>query len=105
MTKKSQDIIMKSAANLQRGWETVGGKLTLTEDELIFNPHKLNIQRAEKRVLLSKVASVTECWTKFLNKFPVANNSLSIVTDDGDEYRFVLSKRKRWAKEINRLTK
>ena len=36
-------IIKEGAANLQKGIETVGGKLRLTNQRLLFKAHKLNV--------------------------------------------------------------
>ena len=93
--------VLRGPANLQRGLETVGGQLTLTNDSLVFEPHSINLQRGTEKILLSKVQSVTERWTKFLNLIPIAPNSLLVVSECGKEYRFVLHNRKQWAAAIN----
>jgi hypothetical protein len=94
-------VILKGSANLQRGLEAVGGHLTLTSVHLLFEPHKLNIQRDHEKIILSQIAEVTERWTKFLNFIPIAPNSLLVVSTSGEEYRFVLHNRKAWAAAIN----
>ena len=94
-------VILKGSANLQRGLEAVGGHLTLTSVQLVFEPHKLNIQRGQEKIVLSQIAQVTECWTKFLSFIPIAPNSLLVVSKSGEEYRFVLHNRKAWAAAIN----
>jgi hypothetical protein len=93
--------LLKGSANPQRGLETVGGQLTLTKDQLVFEPHRLNIQRGLEQIDLSNISQVNECWTKFLNLIPIAPNSLMVVSKGGQEYRFVLHNRKEWAAAIN----
>lgn len=93
--------VLKGSANLQRGLETVGGQLTLTKDQLVFEPHELNVQRVPEQIDLSSILQVTECWTKFLNIIPIAPNSLMVVSKGGKEYRFVLHNRKEWAAAID----
>jgi len=103
MESNSNKPVMEGPANLQRGWETIGGKLVMTESKLIFTPHRMNVQKDAQSIFLSQIASVSECWTKFLNIIPIANNSLRVLTIGGEELRFVLSKRKQWAASINAI--
>lgn len=101
---QSGEVILKEgSANLQKGWETVGGKLYLTNFRLIFKTHKLNIQSGITEIERSKIQNCKKCWTKFLNLIPLAPNSLAVRTIDGEEYRFVLYKRKTWIKEIESM--
>ena len=53
--------VLKGSANLQRGSETVGGQLTLTKDQLVFEPHRLNIQQGLEKIDLSHISQVIEC--------------------------------------------
>ena len=50
--------IRSGPANLHRGMENVGGKLTLTNERLVFVPHGFNFQRAPAEILLSHI---TQC--------------------------------------------
>lgn len=87
------------AANLQRGIETVGGRLTLTDSRLIFSAHSLNVQTGTTEIPLATIRSVQPCWTRFLGLVPLMPNSLAVRTDQA-EYRFVLFNRSRWAQAI-----
>lgn len=40
-----EQLIKEGFANLQRGWEALGGRLYLTNQRLIFESHPFNIQR------------------------------------------------------------
>jgi len=42
--KQNEQIIKQKAANLQKGIETVGGVLYLTNQRLVFEAHKINVQ-------------------------------------------------------------
>ena len=92
-------LIKEGLANLQRGIETVGGRLFLTDSRLVFCSHLLNVQCGTTYIPLTEVRSVQPCWTKFLGIFPIMPNSLAIHID-GAEYRFVLFARKRWVQAI-----
>lgn len=42
--RSDESVIKEGAANLQKNIETVGGKLFLTEQRLIFEARKFNVQ-------------------------------------------------------------
>lgn len=95
-----ETITKSGVANLQRGVETVGGKLYLTNQRLVFESHAFNIQTGATIIPLSEVTETTPCWTKFLNLVPLAPNSLAIFTAS-EEQRFVLFGRKTWKAAID----
>ena len=98
--KPGEQEIKSSAANLQRGRETVGGKLYLTNQRLAFASHKFNVQAGPTDIALDAIAETQLAWTKFLNAIPLTPNSLAVFTADGTEYRFVLNGRKKWQEAI-----
>jgi len=99
-TRQGEQIIKEGAANLQKGIETVGGKLSLTNQRLVFEAHKLNVQGGVTEVELSDIQSSQTRWTKFLGIIPLFANSLAVYTKGGKEYRFVLFGRSAWASAI-----
>ena len=98
--RDGETVIREAPANLQRGIETVGGKLCLTTTRLVFETHALNVQRGTTEIELSDVESATPCWTRFLGLIPLMPNSLAVTTKDVTEYRFVLFKRAAWRDDI-----
>jgi hypothetical protein len=96
----NEKLQREGVANLQRGVETVGGKLFLTNQRLFFQSHSFNIQTGATDIPLSKIVGARRCWTKFLGFLPVFPNSLAIDTIGGVEYRFVLWGRSNWATAI-----
>jgi len=96
-----EKLIRDGAANLQRGAETVGGKLFLTDQRLLFQSHSFNMQTGATEISLSQIRGIRPCWTKFLGLIPIAPNSLAVVTTSDIEYRFVLFGRKDWAAAIS----
>ena len=97
----NEQVIKSGVANLQKNIETVGGKLYLTNQHLVFEAHKINVQGGSTEIELSSIQSSKKCWTKFLGFIPLAPNSLAIYTNEGKEYRFVLFKRGAWATAID----
>ncbi len=92
--------IREGAANLQRGIETVGGKLYLTNQRLIFESHALNIQTGTTAIPLTGITGIRKCWTKFLNLVPIFPNSIAVSTQEGKVYRVVTSNRQAWIDAI-----
>ena len=99
--KQNEQIIKQGAANLQKGIETVGGKLYLTNQRLVFEAHKINVQGGTTEIELPDILSSEKCWTKFLGFIPLMPNSLAVYTKAGKEYRFVLFGRGAWASAID----
>ena len=98
----NEQVVEEGFANLQRGWETVGGRLYLTNQRLIFESHPFNIQRGTTIIPLPNISVVREAWTKFLNQIPIANNSIAVTTNEGREYRIVVWGRRDWIEAIMR---
>jgi len=98
--RQGEKLVKDGAANLQKNIETVGGKLYLTNQRLVFESHKFNIQSGVTEVDLSNIESLEKCWTKFLGFLPVFPNSLMVYTKQGKEYRFVLFGRGAWLAAI-----
>lgn len=98
--QQNEQLIKNGAANLQKGIETVGGKLYLTNQRIVFEAHKLNVQGGITEIELSDIQSSEKCWTKFLGIIPLMPNSLAVYTKSGKEYRFVLFGRGAWAAAI-----
>ena len=98
--REGEQIVKEGPANLQKNIETVGGKLCLTTQRLVFEAHKINIQGGVTELELSDVQSSRPCWTKFLGFIPLFPNSLAVYSKQGKEYRFVLFGRHGWAAAI-----
>lgn len=98
-----ESTIKEGWANLQRGRESVGGKLYLTNRRLIFESHVFNIQYGATIIPLGNITATKRCWTKFLNLIPMAPNSLAVSTSEGKQHRFVLFGRSRWKLAIDAL--
>ncbi|AZZ93534.1 MULTISPECIES: GRAM domain-containing protein [unclassified Hahella] len=95
-----EDILKEGAANLQKNVETVGGKLYLTNQRLVFRAHALNVQGGVTEIPLAQVCKLTKCWTKLFGVVPLYPNSLAISTHDNTVFRFVLFGRDSWRAAI-----
>ena len=74
-------------ANFKKGFEALGGQLTITSDLMCFKSHKANVQSADVSISLSDIQDVVP-----YNSLGIVPNGLKIVTDKR-EYKFVVSDR------------
>ncbi len=88
-----KEIIFEGGANHRKGKESVGGWLCLTKDELIFQSHKLNIQRHKTVIPLNEITEIKTSLTY------IVPNGLQIITSNNVD-KFVVNTRKKWIKEI-----
>lgn len=79
------ELVVK--ANFKKGFEALGGKLTVTSEVIRFRSHKVNIQSSDVSISLSDVQEVIP-----YNSLGIVPNGLKIVTDKR-EYKFVVSDR------------
>lgn len=95
-----ETVLKEGRANMQRGLETVGGKVTLTTQRLLFEAHALNLQRGATEVWLQQVVGQKGGWTKFLGAIPMVPNSIVLTLADGQELSFVVTGRAAWLAAI-----
>ncbi|AEO43648.1 hypothetical protein P2C08_18695 [Xanthomonas perforans] len=93
-------VLRQAPANLQRGMEAVGGRLILTADALLFQPHAFNVQRQTLSLPLPQIVAIQSCWTRLFGLLPIAPTSLAVRLEDGKRYRFVIGKRTQWMADI-----
>lgn len=97
--RPGEEIIKEGGANLMKFAEGVGGYLVLTNQRLIFESHKFNIQRGITIIELSDIQSARPCWIKVL--IPIVPTGILVLTKDNKEYRFVVTlARESWAEAI-----
>lgn len=92
----TETVLFSVSANLVRGMESVGGKLKVTENELIFTPHKLNIQSAPVTINLNEITKIEKRNSLFF-----VPNGMSITVKEGNEYKFVVNKRSKLIDLLN----
>jgi formylglycine-generating enzyme required for sulfatase activity len=95
-----ETVVKHGAANMQRGLETAGGWLYLTNKRLIFEAHALNFQSGTTLIRLPDIVGTQPRWTKFLNLIPLFPNSVGVSTNEGKECRFVTFGREAWIEAI-----
>jgi hypothetical protein len=85
------DALVAARANLWRGAESVGGRLTLANGVLSFRAHAVNVQTESLDLRIADIAS-----TRKYRSIGVIPNGLAVTTTSGTEYRFVVSHRDRF---------
>jgi hypothetical protein len=92
-------ILVTAIANLWRGAEAVGGRLTLRRGGLEFRAHAFNRQPEPFEIPVDEIVEVRR--TRTMGIIP---NGLAVTTKLGLEVRFVVGDRDRFIKEIAKLT-
>jgi hypothetical protein len=92
---KETVLVNKVNANLFRGMEAVGGKLTITNQRLMFTSHSLNIQAGTTEIPMSEIATVRK-----RNTMGFVPNGMSVILKNGTEHKFVVWKRDMLIKTI-----
>ena len=100
MTEDLQLPLKESAANLQRGFEAVGGKLTLTPRTLRFESHLLNLQRGSTEIDLRSIIAIKPAKAKFFGILPISDNAFVVTLADETQHRFIVRGRDEWMKAI-----
>ncbi|HLC77906.1 MAG TPA: GRAM domain-containing protein [Candidatus Nanoarchaeia archaeon] len=95
--KKNEQILIDRGANLFKGMEAVGGRLKITNQRLIFEPHAINIQKQILKVPLNQIKEV-----KSRNTLGTVPNGIAIKLASSQEYKLVVWKRKELIELINR---
>ncbi|WP_157950295.1 GRAM domain-containing protein [Vallitalea okinawensis] len=95
-----QKILISGGANHFIGKESVGGWLILTEDRLIFESHKANIQCHTLTVPIKDIIEIKPKRT--LKLIP---NGFTIATRDTDIHQFVVNNRDTWIRFLEEQAK
>jgi hypothetical protein len=94
---QNENIIKQGGANLFRSNDVSGGLLYLTNERLIFVPHKMNINTRRQELDVEDIIDLKEVKTLIID------NGLLIELKNNITFRFVLNNRKDWIHEINKL--
>jgi hypothetical protein len=81
---QSESILTDYAANLFRGVEAVGGRLRISTCRLIFESHKVNLQKTQLEILMSDIQSIEK-----KRVLGIAPTGLHVTTKGGKTYKFV----------------
>jgi hypothetical protein len=86
-----EKMVFQTSANHFKAIEAVGGKLYLTNKNLIFKSHKLNIQNHELIIKLSDIKEI-----KRFRPMGLTDNGLSIHIHENRKEKFVVEKIEEW---------
>lgn len=79
---------MVVGANLFYGIESAGGKLTFTENSIAFKPHLVNVHHKITEIAYDQIVEVQKRST-----LGIVPNGILVVTQDGNNYKFVVNGR------------
>jgi len=95
---EGQTIIKSGAANHFYSGESVGGRLTLSSQQLVFISHGININNHTLKIAITDIATVAK--RKTAGFIP---NGLAVTTKSGVEEHFVIYDGGKWVKAISQL--
>jgi len=95
-----RNVLRQAPTNLRCGMEAVSGRLILTADALLFQPHVFNMQILPLSVPLRQIVAIHPCWTRLFGLLPIAPTSLAVWLSDGNQYCFVIGNRVQWLADI-----
>jgi hypothetical protein len=87
-------LLFQTRANHFKGMEAVGGKLTLTDQRLVFKSHYLNIQAHLFSIPLQNIENAQR-----YKSIGIINNGLKLIVN-GEEERFVVDKADEWVSRL-----
>ncbi|MGB6267828.1 MAG: GRAM domain-containing protein [Olleya sp.] len=85
---ENEIVELETAANLFRGMEGVGGKLFITNKNVLFKSHKFNVQNGQTTITFNDISDLETRKT-----MKIVDNGLRIVTIDGNHFDFVVNNR------------
>jgi hypothetical protein len=93
----NETIVFEGPANHFRGVESVGGYLYLGSGGLVFESHKLNVQKHKLVIPLPDILEVKPALT-----LGIVPNGMLIITKNNDRERFVVNNRRQWIAAIQK---
>lgn len=93
-----EEVVAHGPANHFKGAEGRGGWLYITKSNLIFRPHKVNLQKDSLKIPLQDIVRYGERST-----LGIIPNGLFVELPSGVNERFVLSQRNEWIDSIHKL--
>jgi hypothetical protein len=88
-------IVKEGPANYFRGLSTVGGKLTLTDTQLIFKPGMLDLRRSIESIAVKDIVAVERRNILFVLRI-----GFGVVLSSGETHRFVVFGREDWVDAV-----
>jgi hypothetical protein len=91
-------IIKEGPANYFKGLSNTGGKLTLTDTQLIFKPGALNFRRSIESIPVKEIVAIER-----RNTLGVVQNGFGVILRDGKAHRFVVYGREEWIEAVVKI--
>ena len=93
-----EEVLFKGPANYIRNIEAVGGNIEITDKSILFESHKINVQSGAISIPLEHISHY-----KLGNSLGFIPNRITIITNKGVQYKFVVSKRKEIIRILDEL--
>lgn len=99
-----EQTVLEEPANLWRGWEAVGGKVTITNKRLLFVPHPLNIQRPVLEIPLDRIVAVGP--VAYHRTFGGSQTArIKVQVEPGEDFEFEIGNVESFVKALRRFSR
>ena len=95
--KDGEQVEAEGPANYKSKLEAIGGKLFLTNSDIIFKSHKYNFQNRTLKIPYSNIQKL-----KKSKSLSIVDNILEIYTWDKQAYKFIVNESDVWINYINK---
>lgn len=92
---EGERVVHGGPANMFRGFESVGGRLWLTDRRLVFRSHAVNAQAGESAWPREAIARAEPCRT-----LKIVPNGVRVHLRDGKVVQFVVQGRAEWVQAL-----
>ena len=103
--RQDEQVVKEGRATLQKLLAAAAGKLFLTNQRLVFESKDVSNDTGAIEVELPNVQSARPCWTKAMGLGPLFPNSVAVVTEQGEDFRYIVYGRRKWAAAIEEQRK
>ncbi len=92
-----EDLLGKFVASLRRGMESVGGRIIVTNQRLLFEAHGINLQKEPLSIKFDDIVGVTT-----YSSLGLVPNGIAVQCRSGKTFKFIAFNRKEIVDLINR---
>jgi hypothetical protein len=87
--------VKEGLANYLKGLSNIGGRLMLTDSQLIFKAGRLNFRRSDEFIPVKEIVAVER-----RNTLGVVPNGFGVIMRDGNSHRFLVYGREGWINAV-----
>ncbi|WP_105168332.1 hypothetical protein [Pseudoalteromonas sp. T1lg23B] len=91
-----QQIIKLTNASVQNGVAKADGMLSVTDQQLTFEPFNKQIGMGPYAIDRAKIVKVEKCQGLGAGILPITESAIRVILDDKHSYEFILAEPEQW---------